>query len=270
MSTTSQFLITGGQYAGNTYVTDDVDSDVVVYRMYDGASPLSTGFNISYTQSTGIWSEGPGSANPFYLNSEDSGITATDIIGDAETIWGYNQYGALRMSFPSPWYQAPTYSIQTHGFDLTSAVLTYDVTTNRLSWIIPASFSSTSDPLIQAHRTDYVLQLNSVEQAYLIHTNGIATIANSTNDIVPGIWRIRRIISMPVQSKLTLVQIEVTQAQVDSYYSTWSQAALDAAAAAQAALDAAAAAQAAADAAASGSNAPPNTPRGRRGNHNFW
>jgi hypothetical protein len=261
----------------------------------------SYGSSIKVNRLTNVWSDN-GSEHPTVVVEET-------IDGVVHVALYWNNPQQLLSKFPKPtvadWIVPPpppeepatgTEGINPNEF--LSASLTYDFATNRLSWILPASYSSTSDPLITAHRTDYLLDNDTLwlpatpgYTTYIIHTQGTPSIGNSTNDISPGQWSIRRKISAPSGSTGVVAQLSFTQIEVDAYNAAVAaqaaadaaaaaqaaadaaaaaQAAADAAAAAQASADAAAAAQAAADAAAAGSNAPPNTPRGRRGNHNFW
>ena len=296
----TDITLLSGEWAPALYyafVSDDGEN--VVYRLTHTNNTWSdSAYDIKWVRSTKTWFEGPGVSDPFTLNSVDDSTTASSSVYNPVKLFGFNYNGTGKnFEFTSPHWEAPP-TIETHGFDLTSAVLTYNFATNRLSWILPASFSSTSDPFIIAHRTDYLLD-NDLwlpntygYTTYIIHTQGTPSTGNSSNDIIPGTWRIRRKISAPSGMTSVLASITFTQSEIDAYNAAAAaqaasdaaaaaQAALDAAAAAQAALDAAAAAQAAADAAAAaqaaadaaaaaGSNAPPNTPRRRRGNHNFW
>lgn len=216
MSTTSQFFITGYDYAGKSYVTNDVVSDVVIYRMYDGGSALSTVLNISYTQSTGIWFQGPGGGNPAKLNSVDSYATATDSIADAETIYGYNNEGAPRMSFPSPWYQAPT-PPNTNSYS--DAFVSYLVDDNELRVYIPLDKPSTLHPNPDPAGRDLYYQLRKISGSSdfrrIDHTQGTAT--NET--IVPpsaGIYQLEKVQSNPTEYT-TYDTAEVSQAQLDFY-----------------------------------------------------
>lgn len=207
MSTTSQFFITGADYAGYSYVTNDVVSDVVIYRMYNGGSAMSTILNISYTRSTGTWFQGPGGGNPSKLNSVDSYATATDSIADAETIYGYNDEGVIRMIFPSPWYQAPP---NTNSY--LDASVSYLVDDNELRVYIPLDKPSTVG-------TDMYYQLRKISGTSfwtrIVHTQGTAT--NET--IVPttaGIYQLEKVQSSPYIST-TYDTAEVSQAQLDFY-----------------------------------------------------
>ena len=295
----------GSYFPDYKYLIDDDGGDVINYHLVNNNGDLiGNGLNwdISYTRSTLTWSQNSvygGSLAPDLLNSSNDHSTATATIYNPVTVYAFTGTN-LMMVFSNPHWEDPT-PTGTEGInpnDFLSASLTYNFATNRLSWILPASYSSTSDPLITAHRTDYILDNDTLwlpatpgYTTYIIHTQGTPSIGNSTNDISPGQWSIRRKISAPSGSTGVVAQVTFTQIEVDAYNAAVAaqaaadaaaaaqaaadaaaaaQAALDAAAAAQAAADAAAAAQAAADAAAAGSNAPPNTPRGRRGNHNFW
>ena len=210
---------------------------------------------IKVNTSTNVWEDG-GPNYPTIVT--DDGVIVTCI---------FPTMSPIPFIFTKPssasWISPPEEPDNNEGnlLGFVEASLTYDNSTNKLTWILPASYASTTDFFVTAHRTDYVLQNLSayvVTDTYLIHTQGTATFGTSNSSILAGTWVIKRIISAPNGSTGVKAQVIVTQTDVDAY---------NAPPADDPPADDPPADDPPAD---SGINAPPNTPRSRRGNLNFW
>jgi len=86
--------------------TSDFTNDEVIYRRYgvDGYVSHSR-YNISYTQSTKVWSEAPGDYYPFSLNSVNHYTSSTSTVFNPQTIFGYTDTGGLYVEFSNPWFE---------------------------------------------------------------------------------------------------------------------------------------------------------------------
>jgi len=225
------------------------DGDTIIYRLVN----VNTGWTgsgnyaILYVRSSQTWYD-EGFSDPKSLSNSNDPLTGSSSVVNPEELYGFTSAGVVKFQITNPYYEPPPDNDEGNIVtnDFVEASLTYDNSTNKLTWILPASYASTTDFFVTAHRTDYVLQNLSayvVTDAYLIHTQGTATFGTSNSSILAGTWVIKRIISAPNGSTGVKAQVIVTQTDVDAYN---------------------------APPADSGINAPPNTPRSRRGNLNFW
>jgi hypothetical protein len=247
---------------------------------------------------SGIWYDN-GSNEPYSL-SNTSSYSSSLLVADAEYIYIWYNSGDCLGRFLSPyWEPIPTVSTSSTMVCL----LTYNDATNTMHYYISETEPSTqffgNRELFYRIRNATVV--NGSTNININHYYGTHT-TDDFNPTVYGVYHLERVLTNPLEVH-SGAYASVTQNAVDAWNATQAaaaaaaaaaQAVIDAAAAAaaaaaqaaadalaaeaaaqaaadaaavQAAADAAAAAQAALDAAAL---AYANTPRGRRGNHNFW
>jgi hypothetical protein len=192
----------------------------------------SDGFSIKYTRTTKTWSDAANS-NPWYFNSSSSFVANTSLY-NPEFVHGFRQDGSRVFEFENTHYVTPP-NTNSEGSSSGSCQLIYNAATNVMHYFMNATEPSTD--MLSTRNLYYRVRNTTNVSTDVIFSHTIGTHTNG--DFIPtvyGVYHLEKVLTNPLEV-LSCDSAAVTQSNIVSY---------------------------------NAANTPPNTPRSRRGNLNFW